>query len=376
MKAAIRTILYIVRKEFLQVMRNQIMIPLIFALPVVQLVILANAATMDLRNIKAIIVDNDQSTLSHNLTEKLTRSPFFNVITGRSESEAQNEMLRNKTNMILVIPSGFEKQFYRQSKADLQVQVDAINGMTAGLINGYTSQIINEFYLQTIKEAGLNSMASANFKNIPIEYRFWYNDELNFKFYMVPGILAILLTVVGMFLASLNLVREKEIGTIEQINVTPIKKYQFIIGKLLPFWIIAMFELLIGLGIGRWLFNLPVEGNLLLLFAFAALYLVAVLGIGLLISTISNTMQQAQFVNFFILVTLVMLSGIFTPAESMPHWAQNLNLVNPIAYFIRVNRMILLKGSGFTDLHFDFLIMAIMAISLTALATWRYRKTS
>jgi ABC-2 type transport system permease protein len=212
-------------------------------------------------------------------------------------------------------------------------------------------------------------------KNINIEHRFWYNDELNFKFYMVPGILAILLTVIGMFLASLNLVREKEIGTIEQINVTPIRKYQFIIGKLLPFWIIAMFELLIGLIIGKLLFNIPIEGNLFLLFGFAALYLITVLGIGLFISSVSYTQQQAQFLNFFILVTFVMLSGIFTPAETMPHWAQNVNLINPIAYFIRVNRMILLKGSGFVDLAADFGIMLIMAVSLTALATWRYRKT-
>jgi ABC-2 type transport system permease protein len=193
---------------------------------------------------------------------------------------------------------------------------------------------------------------------------------------MVPGILAILLTVIGMFLASLNLVREKEIGTIEQINVTPIRKYQFIIGKLLPFWIIAMFELVLGLVIGKLLFNIPMEGSLLLLFAFAALYLIAVLGIGLFISTVCQTQQQAQFLNFFVLVTLVMLSGIFTPTESMPHWAQDVNLINPLAYFIRVNRMVLLKGSEFSDIALDFAAMGIMAVSLTALATWKYRKTA
>jgi ABC-2 type transport system permease protein len=191
---------------------------------------------------------------------------------------------------------------------------------------------------------------------------------------MVPGILAILLTIIGMFLASLNLVREKEMGTIEQINVTPIRKYQFIIGKLVPFWIIAIFELAFGLGIGKLLFNIPVEGSLILLFAYAALYLVAVLGMGLLISTLSQTQQQAQFLNFFVLVTFVMMSGIFTPAESMPHWAQDLNIINPLAYFMRVIRMILLKGSEFRDVAGDFLAIAVMAVVLTALATWRYRK--
>jgi ABC-2 type transport system permease protein len=372
-----RTILYIVRKEFLQVMRNKTMIPMIFALPVVQLVILVNAATMDMRNIDLIIVNQDQSSLSNDLSVKFSQSRFFTVNGGNfSVVEAENEMLMNNTDMILVIPPDFEKKVYREGKTDLQIQIDAINGMTASLINGYSSQIVKDFYIETLNKSGQNALINPKSKNIRIEHRFWYNDELNFKFYMVPGILAILLTVIGMFLASLNLVREKEIGTIEQINVTPIRKYQFIIGKLLPFWIIAMFELLIGLLIGKLLFNMPVEGNLFLLFAFAALYLVAVLGIGLLISTLSETQQQAQFHNFFVLVTFIMLSGIFTPAESMPHWAQNVNLVNPVAYFIRVNRMILLKGSGFADLIFDFLAMAVMAIVLTSLATWRYRKTA
>ncbi len=372
-----RTILFIVRKEFRQIMRNKTMIPLIFALPVVQLVILANAATLDMRNIDLIVVDRDGSSLSSGLTDKFSSSPFFKIIPGHfTESRAEEEMLRNKADMILIIPNDFENKVYSEGKSDLQIQIDAINGMTASLINGYSSQIINDFYRETLTMEGPNALRSNPVKSINVEHRYWYNEELNFKYYMVPGILAILLTVIGMFLASLNLVREKEIGTIEQINVTPIRKYQFVIGKLLPFWLIALFELLIGLIIGKLLFNIPIEGNLLLLFAFAALYLTAMLGIGLFISTVSETQQQAQFLNFFVLVTFVMLSGIFTPAETMPHWAQQVNFINPIAYFIRINRMILLKGSGFADLAIDFGIMAVMAVGLTALATWIYRKTT
>jgi ABC-2 type transport system permease protein len=351
------------------------MIPLIFALPFIQLVILVNAATMDMKNINIIVVDKDLSTLSSRLIEKFSHSPFFTVLRRSfSVEEVEREMLLNNTDMIMVIPAGFEQKIYRSEEANLQVQVDAINGMTAGLMNSYSSQIIAQFYQEVLSETGTNAFMSYTPKSIKTDLRFWYNEELNFKFYMVPGILAILLTVIGMFLASLNLVREKEIGTIEQINVTPIIKYQFIIGKLLPFWIIAMFELILGLALGKLLFNIPVEGSLILLFAFAALYLVAVLGIGLFISTLSQTQQQAQFLNFFVLVTFVMLSGIFTPEESMPHWAQNVNLINPMAYFIRINRMILLKGSGFSDIAGDFAAISIMAVALTALAIWRYRK--
>jgi ABC-2 type transport system permease protein len=276
--------------------------------------------------------------------------------------------------MILVIPAGFEQDVFQRGKSDVQVQVDAINGMTAGLINGYAVQIINAFNQEVLAEKGRNALINFKPGNITTSYRFWYNSELEFKYYMVPGILTILLTVIGMFLASLNLVREKELGTIEQINVTPIRKYQFIIGKLVPFWVIAMFELAFGLLLGRILFAVPMEGSLVLLFAYASLYLVAVLSMGLLISTLSQTQQQAQFLNFFVLVTFVMMSGIFTPAESMPHWAQVLNYINPLAYFMRVIRMILLKGSVFSDILGDFASIFIMALVLTALATWRYRK--
>jgi len=372
-----RNIRYIIQKEFRQIFRNKTMIPLIFVLPFVQLLILVNAATMDMRNIEMIIIDHDLSALSRRLNDKFSQSPFFLLVkSGFSVEEAENEMLVNATDMILVIPEGFEQRLYREGKSGLQIQVDAINGMTAGLINGYASQIINSFNMELISETGKNTLLNLNPKNINIHYSFWYNSELKFKYYMVPGILTILLTIIGMFLASLNLVREKEQGTIEQINVTPVRKYEFIVGKLVPFWIIAMFELAFGLGLGKVLFNIPMVGNLLLLFAYASLYLAAVLGLGLLISTMSHTQQQAQFLNFFVLITFVIMSGIFTPAESMPHWAQNLNFINPLAYFMRVIRMILLKGSEFRDILKDFIAIFIMALTLLSLATWRYRKVS
>jgi len=370
-----RNIRFIIQKEFRQIFRNRTMLPMIFVLPFVQLLILVNAATMDMRNIKMIIVDKDLSSLSRRLSDKFLQSPFFSLEkTGISTDEAEKEMLVNATDMILVIPGGFEEQIYGEGRAVLQVQVDAINGMTAGLINAYSSQIISSFNRELISGDGGNAYMTGDSQTINIGYSFWYNSELKFKYYMVPGILVILVTVISMFLSSLNLVREKEMGTIEQINVTPIRKYQFIIGKLVPFWIIALFELAFGLLIGKILFNIPVEGSLLLLFAFASVFLVAVLGVGMLISTLSHTQQQAQFLNFFVLITFVMMSGIFTPAESMPHWAQQVNYVNPLAYFMRVIRMILLKGSAFSDISGDFIAISTMAVVLISLATWRYRK--
>ena len=192
---------------------------------------------------------------------------------------------------------------------------------------------------------------------------------------MVPGILVLLITVISLFLSGMNLVREKEIGTIEQINVTPIKKHQFIIGKLVPFWIIALFELAFGLVLGKLMFHIPIEGNLFLVFGVASLYLLVVLGIGLFISTITENQLQSMFFSFFFALVFILMSGLFTSVESMPDWGQFINKLNPIAYFIRVIRMILLKGSGIKDILYEIGALTFYAISILSLAVWRYRKT-
>jgi ABC-2 type transport system permease protein len=209
-----------------------------------------------------------------------------------------------------------------------------------------------------------------------IRYSYWFNPELDYKTYMVPGILVLLVTVIGMFLSAMNVVREKEMGTIEQINVSPVKKYQFVIGKLLPFWIIALFELGFGLTLARVMFGIPIIGSLWLIFGVASVYLLAVLGLGLLISTLVNTQQQAMFLAWFFAVVFIMMSGLFTPVDSMPQWAQQVNVINPIAYFIRMIRMIMLKGSEFQDILKPFISVAVYAVISLSLAVWRYRKVA
>jgi len=211
---------------------------------------------------------------------------------------------------------------------------------------------------------------------ITVETSFWYNPELNYKIYMLPGILVILVTVVSMFLAAINIVHEKEMGTIEQLNVTPIKKFEFITGKLLPFLLIALFELAFGLTIGKIFFHIPIVGSIPLLFGFTIIYLLVVLGIGLFISTISSTQQQVMFIAFFFMLVFILMSGIFTPTESMPLWAQKLNIINPFYYFMRVIRMILLKGSGFSDISYEFYSLSIYAVIMLSLSVWRYRKVT
>ncbi len=354
------------------------MLPVIFVVPIVQLLILVNAATLDMKKIDCVIIDEDKSSLSRQLLHKFTSSPFFHFVgtTNNAAKEAEQLMLRNKTDLIIHIPRNFEEKLFTSGAADLQVQIDAINGLSAGLINAYTNSIITSFNSELLKQRGSNVTLVSKFRNINIEYAYWYNPSLIFKNYMVPGILVILVTLMGMFLSALNLVREKEIGTIEQINVTPIKKYQFIVSKLFPIWTIALFELAFGLFLGKLLYNIPFEGSILVLFSFAAVYLITALGFGLFLSAISNTQQQVMFMAFFFMITFILMSGIFTPAESMPQWAQEVNRFNPVAYFMRVIRMIILKGSGFRNISHDFFSMIIFGICVLGLAIWRYRKVA
>jgi ABC-2 type transport system permease protein len=205
---------------------------------------------------------------------------------------------------------------------------------------------------------------------------FWYNPRAEYKYYMVPGILVLLLTLIGGYLTALNIVREKEMGTIEQINVTPIKKWQFILGKLLPFWIVGLVVFTLGLAVMYLVYGIDPEGSLLLLYVFAGVYLIALMGLGLLISTLANTQLQSMFITFFFMMIFILMSGLFTSIESMPDWARWMSNGIPVTHFIKVVRLIVLKGSGFSDVAAELGYLGIFAVVLNALAIWNYRKTS
>jgi len=369
-----KKIKYILQKEFIQIFRNKTMLPMIFGIPIIQLVILVHAATLEMKSIDMFVVDQDLSSLSYKLVNKFEGSPFYNI-SGSSFSmdEANEATEKNQADFILHIPQGFERDLIRENKSNVQLLIDAINGTAASLTNAYSTAVISDFNRNIIVD--LTQMPQVKDLNpISVETSYWYNPELNYKIYMLPGILVILVTIISMFLTAMNIVREKEIGTIEQLNVTPIKKFEFIIGKLIPFMIIALFELAFGLAIGKVFFHIPIVGSISLLFGFTFVYLLVVLGIGLFISTISSTQQQVMFIAFFFMLVFILMSGIFTPTESMPMWAQRVNIINPFYYFMRVIRMILLKGSGFWDISYEFFSLLIYAVIILSLSVWRYRK--
>jgi ABC-2 type transport system permease protein len=347
-------------------------------MPIIQLIILANAATFEAKNLKLFWVDKDQSSVSRQLLSKFQGSPYF-VLSGSSfrTGDADEAMERDRADLIVEVPRGFERDFYREGKSDVQLVANAIDGVKGGLAVAYAQSVImdlNRKLLQT-EATAFASAPAVKAPRIQLTSAHWYNPNMDYKTFMVPGILALLVTMIGAFLSSMNIVREKELGTIEQLNVTPIKKYQFIVGKLLPFWVLALFDLALGLGVGLLLYDIPIEGSLWLVFGYSALYLLVVLGLGLFVSTVTETQQQAMFISWFILVVFILMSGLFTAIENMPNWAQQLTYLNPVRYFIEVLRMVMLKGAGFADVKIHFLITFGYALLVNGLAIWRYRKT-
>ncbi len=350
---------------------------MIFALPLIQLLILPLAADYEVKNINISIVDHDHSSYSQKLISSISSSGYFKLADySDSYASAFLQLEKDKSDLILEIPENFEKNLIRENQQKLFIAVNAINGVKANLGGAYLNQIItrynNDLRLEWIQPSRFNSAPS-----IEITSSNWFNPFLNYRFFMVPGILAVLVTMVCAYMCSLNIVKEKEIGTIEQINVTPIKKYQFILGKLIPFWIMAMVVFSIGLFIvARLIYGIVPLGNVFILYGFLAIYLVALLGLGLLISTYSETQQQAMSVAFFFIMIFMLMSGLFTPIDSMPAWAKVIAGCSPVTYFIEVMRMIVLKGSGLQDVKYHFLIMTCFALIFNGWAIINYKKTS
>ncbi|NLP57140.1 ABC transporter permease [Lutibacter sp. B1] len=366
---------YIIQKEFKQIFRNKGMLPIIFAVPLIQLIILSNAATFEIKNIKFSYIDSDNTSFSRALVDKFDASKYFNLVARfPSTKEANSAMLNGDVDVILEIPKYFEKTLLKHKKTDLGVTIDAINGSAAGVENVYITEIVQNFNKNARVELMQPSDVINMPKNITTITSFWYNETLNYKTYMVPGILVLLVTLITLFLSGMNIVREKEIGTLEQINVTPIKKYQFIIGKLFPFWMIGLVLLTIGLIIAKLIFNIPIVGSLGLMYFYTSVYLLVILGIGLFISNFTDTQQQAMFIAWFFMVVFLLMSGLFTPVESMPTWAQYITEFNPIKYFVQVMRMVMLKGASFSDIFPQFIKTLGYAVIMNGLAVWSYKK--
>lgn len=372
-----RTLRHLLRKEFRQIFRNSIILRMIIALPIVQLLILPLAADFDFKNINISVVDHDRSTYSHKLIDKVIASGYFQLTDySASYDQAFDNFTKDKADLIIEIPQNFEDELVREQNSELFIAVNAINGTKASVGSAYLSSIIQDFN-QGVRLSWSQPGHFPPAPEIEVESLNWYNPHMVYPIFMVPGILVILVTMIGSYMCALNIVKEKEVGTIEQINVTPIKKVYFLLGKLIPFWVIGMFVFTLGLfGVARLVYHIIPAGSILALYGFLAVYLIALLGVGLLISTYANNQQQAMSIAFFFVMIFILMSGLFTPIDSMPEWAKWIARINPVTYFIEVVRLVVIKGSGFKDIQEQFLIMSGMAVFFNGWAIFNYRKTN
>jgi len=372
-----RTLRFLLQKEFRQIFRNISILRMIIALPIVQLIVMPLAADFEIKNINVSVVDHDHSTYSRHLIDKVIASGYFKMNDySATFEESFRQFESDKSDIILEIPKNFEHDLIRENSGKLFLALNAINGTKASVGSTYLARIITNFNAD-IRLEWMQPQRLSVAPTIEITTLNWFNPFLNYRYFMVPGILAILVTMVGAYMCALNIVKEKEVGTIEQINVTPIKKYQFILGKLIPFWIIGMVIFSIGLfGVARLVYGIVPLGSILLLYTFLAVYLIALLGVGLIISTYSNTQQQAMSLAFFCMMIFLLMSGLFTSVDSMPEWAKWIAWANPVTYFIDVMRMVVLKGSGLADIREHFIIITGMAVFFNTWAVLNYKKTS
>jgi ABC-2 type transport system permease protein len=371
-----RTLRFLLQKEFRQIFRDPSIIRIIFMMPSIQLLILPWAADYEVKNIQLSVVDHDHSQYSQQLVNKVTASGYFRLQDySGSFNNALQQVEHDQADLVLEIPADFEKKLIKENESTLFMAINAINGVKANLGGAYLRSIIQDYN----REVRLKWIQLPRFSpelQVAVTSSNWFNPSMNYKYFMVPGILVVLVTMVGSFLASLNIVREKEIGTIEQINVTPVKKYHFILGKLIPFWILGLLILTIGLAIAYVAYGIMPVGSLLTIYTFAAVYLLAVLGLGLLLSTYTSNQQQAMLLSFFLMMVFILLSGLYTSIDSMPQWAQVITRFNPVTYFIDVMRMVVLKGSGLKDISTHLFTVLGFAVVLNTWAVIHYKKRS
>ena len=409
-----KTLRFLLEKEFRQLLRNRQLMRTLLLAPLIQLILLPTAADYSVKNIAIAVTDNDHSTTSRRLIEKIVSSGYFKLA-GYTDAypQALTMVEQDKADLALQIPVHFERDLVRENQKQVFVAINAIEGTKANLGGAYLRSIVSDFnddirvqygLMTTTPQGGAapagggqgaavataaggdgaggqgGTAATAAGQDDPpvvsVASSNWYNPYLKFPLYMVPAILVTLVTAMVAMQSAFNIVQEKESGTIEQINVTPIRKHIFIIGKMIPFLTLGIVLFTMGLLVGRVLYGVKPLGSLLTLYGSLVIYLFAMLGLGLLLATYSGTQQQAMSLSFFFINIFNMMSGVFTAVDSMPGWAQAIVSTFPPSHFIRIMRMVVLKGSGFGDIKYEIAWMVGIGLILNVWAVLNYRKTA
>jgi len=365
---------YLIEKEFKQFFRNTFLPKIVIALPFFATLIFPLVANYDIKNINLSIVDNDKSSYSSQLIRKIESSGYFRITDVSSTySSALKSIEENNSDIILEIPNHFEVDIVKEGEAKVLISSNTVNGIRGGLGSAYLNAIISDFNSK-IRSGLMQIIKGKQVPSLEIVPMFKFNPRLIYRVFMIPAIMVMVLALICGYLPALNIVAEKESGTFEQMNVTPVRKIHFILAKLIPYWVVGFVVLTICF-FSAWVFYgfLPV-GSFITLYVFTSLFVLAISGFGLVISNYANTLQQAVFMIFFFVITFIFLSGLYTPVASMPKWAQFLSNFSPLKYIIMVFRLVYLKGSTIPDLIIPFFSLIGFAIFFNGWAILSYHK--
>jgi len=355
----------IIKKEFIQIFRDKNMMKIIVMIPIIQTLLLSFAITNEVKHLRIMITDLDQSRLSAQLIREFSHTDRFDLQEVNNDPLAVHAEIRKwKVNTGIIIPKNFEKDLLNGDNPKIQIVSDAVDGNSAGMANNYISKIINDFSAKILHLE----------MPVEIEDRAWYNLNQDTFQFMVPGIIAILVTVISMFLSSMALVKEKEIGTLEQLMVTPIKKWELLTGKLIPFLVITFFEFFLVLFFAQFVFNIRMQGSYLYLASLTLIYLFTTIGLGVNISIISGTQQQAMFFSWFCMLFMILLSGLFMPIDNMPDAIKWLTYLNPMRYFVNIIREVFQKGNSLMYMLKEVIPMTMFGLIIFTMSIIRFRK--
>ena len=366
-----KRLLHIIRKEFLELRQDPRLFGIVIVAPIIQLTMLGYAATTDVRNVPLVVVDQDTSSESRELVSRFDASPSFDVIDGlASTNQIDTYLNTGKAWMALNIPRGYGERIRAAQSTTVQVIADGTDANSTNVALGYAGTLVASYARELATPPGL-----APAPLVSADVRVWFNPQLESKDFMIPGIIALLLLVVTTNLSSMSIVREKELGTLEQLNVTPIARWELIVGKMLPYAFIGVIDVLLVVLVALLWFEVPLRGSFVLLFVMSLVYLMTTLGLGLFVSTISATQQQAMMTaSFFFLIPMVFLSGFVFPIENMPAVIQPVTYLIPLRYFLVILRGIFLKGVGLEVLWPDALALFGWGVAILVLATLRSSK--
>ncbi|MDD2961379.1 MAG: ABC transporter permease [Muribaculaceae bacterium] len=362
---------FLLEKEFKQIFRNKFIPKMLIMMPLMIMFVLPWAANQEVKDIRLGVVNYDNREISNRLIDKITSSDYFILVDDYlSAREANDAVERGDIDMILEIPNNFEKEMIRSHNVKVMIATNSVNGTKGVLGTSYLSSIINDYS----NDITINHGIIAGKSNINLSVKYLFNVLMDYKVFMIPALIVMLLTMLSGFLPALNIVSEKEVGTIEQINVSPINRLTFVLSKLIPYWVIGIVIMSVCLIVAALVYNLLPAGNVFTIYLFSILYILVVSGLGIVLSNYSDTMQQAMFVMFFFVMILMLMSGLYTPISGMPDWARYITIVNPLKYYIEVMRSVYLKGSTFFDLIPQFYALVVFALFFNCWAVISYKK--